>query len=197
MIRVVSQQQRTASMSKFHRKMSRVLSLVLRHDPHSIGLSLDDDGWGLIDDLIVGLRKDGKKISREIIERVVETSDQKRFTISEDGLMIRANEGHSVSINMEMVEKEPPTWLFHGTSAAAMELIEKEGLNKKEREFVHLTSDQASARKIAERKGKPVVVEIASKLMHKYDHVFYLADNGVWLTDHVPPDYLNKRTKLY
>lgn len=184
-------------MSKFDRKMSRVLSLVLRHDPYSIGLSLDDDGWAVIDDLIAALRKDGKKVDREIIERVVETSDQKRFRISEDGLMIRANEGHSVSINIQLEEKAPPTWLFHGTSVAAMDTIESEGLERKQRDFVHLSSEQASARKVAERKGKPVVIEIAAGLMHKNGHVFYQGDNGVWMTDHVPPDYLNKRTKLY
>ncbi len=184
-------------MSKFDNKVSRTLSLVLRHDPKSIGLTLDEDGWAVLDELVTGLQRDGKKLDREIIERVVANSDQQRFSISEDGLLIRANQGHSVEVNLSLEEKEPPTWLFHGTSLAALKSIEGEGIHRQERDYVHLTADQATARKCAQRKGKPVVIEVASKLMHKNGHVFYQADNGVWLTDHIPPDYMNKRAKLY
>ena len=184
-------------MNKFEKKISRILSLVLRHDPKSIGLTLDEDGWAVLDDLVAGLKKDGKKVDRALVETVVANSDLQRFTISEDGLKIRANEGHSVEVKLELEEKAPPTWLFHGTSLAALHKIEGEGLLRKERDYVHIWSDQASARKAAQRKGKPVVVEVASRMMEKHGHVFYQADNGVWMTDHVPPDYLNKRTKLY
>ncbi|MDB4275021.1 RNA 2'-phosphotransferase [Akkermansiaceae bacterium] len=184
-------------MSKFDKKVSRILSLVLRHDPKSIGLTLDENGWVPLADLVTGLQKDGKKIDQEIVERVVANSDQQRFAISEDGLLIRANQGHSVDVKLELEEKEPPTWLFHGTSLRALTVIEGQGIHKQERDYVHLSADQSTARKCAQRKGKPVVIEVASKLMHKNGHVFYQADNGVWLTDHIPPDYMNKRAKLY
>lgn len=184
-------------MNKFDRKMSRILSLVLRHEPHSIGMSLDEDGWAGIDDLIEGLRKDGKKIDREILERVVEGGAEKRFIFSEDGLMVRAIEGHSVSINVTLQEMEPPTWLFHGTSVAAMERIEGEGLLAKQRDHVHLSDNKPSAGKVAERKGKPVVLEVAAGLMFKNGFIFYRASNGVWMTSHVPPDYINKRSKMF
>lgn len=107
-------------MNKFEKKISRILSLVLRHDPKSIGLTLDEDGWAVLDDLVAGLKKDGKKVDRALVETVVANSDLQRFTISEDGLKIRANEGHSVEVKLELEEKAPPTWLFHGTSLAAL-----------------------------------------------------------------------------
>ncbi|MEP2777659.1 MAG: RNA 2'-phosphotransferase [Luteolibacter sp.] len=180
-------------MSKIKQRLSRVMSLVLRHDPGSIGLSLDDNGWALINELIVCLNCDGKRVDRELIETIVLNSDKQRFRISDDGRMIRANQGHSVAIDLKLKEKSPPKWLYHGTAAQSMRSIEREGLIKGTRQHVHLSMDKDTAKKVGARHGKPVVLEVAAQMLEQHGHRFYQADNGVWLTDHVPPDYLNQR----
>ncbi|MEP4077875.1 RNA 2'-phosphotransferase [Haloferula sp.] len=180
-------------MSKSEQRISRVMSLVLRHDPGSIGLSLDENGWAEIEALVDCLRRDGKRVDRELIEKVVATSDKQRFRISEDGRLIRANQGHSIEIDFKLDEKPPPEWLYHGTAMKSMGPIKREGLLKGERQYVHLSIDKETARKVGSRHGKPVILEVAAQLMEKHGHRFYQAENGVWLTDHVPPDYLNQR----
>ena len=169
------------------------MSLVLRHDPGSIGLSLDENGWAVVDELIVCLNRDGKKVDRELIEAVVKNSDKQRFRISDDGEMIRANQGHSVAIDLKLEKKSPPKWLYHGTATKWMGAIEKEGLIKGSRHHVHLSPDKETAKKVGARHGKPVVLEVAAQILEQHGYVFYLSENGVWLTDHVPPDYLNQR----
>ena len=169
------------------------MSLVLRHDPGSIRLSLDENGWASIQELIDCLNRHGRRVDRDLIQRVVETSDKQRFRISDDGLSIRANQGHSIEIDLKLEKKSPPKWLYHGTAAKSMAAIEREGLLKQSRQHVHLSSDQVTARKVGARHGKPVVLEIAAQLMEQHGHRFYQSETGVWLTEHVPPDYLNQR----
>ena len=180
-------------MSKIEKRISRVMSLVLRHDPSSIGLSLDENGWAVVDELVVCLNRDGKRADRKMIETVVANSDKQRFRISEDGRLIRANQGHSVAIDLKMEKKSPPKWLYHGASAKSMGAIEREGLVKGSRQHVHLSPDKETAKKVGARHGKPVVLEVAAQMLEQHGYHFYLSENGVWLTDHVPPDYLNQR----
>lgn len=180
-------------MSKIEQQISRFMSLVLRHDPGSIGLSLDENGWAAIQELIDCMNRHGKRVEREMILRVVETSDKQRFRISDDGLLIRANQGHSIAIDLKLEQKSPPQWLYHGTAAKSMPAIVREGLRKQARQHVHLSVDKETAKKVGARHGKAVVLEVASQLMEQHGLRFYLAENGVWLTEHVPPDYLNQR----
>ncbi|MDA7881538.1 RNA 2'-phosphotransferase [Akkermansiaceae bacterium] len=180
-------------MSKFENRLSRTLSLVLRHDPGAIGLQLDERGWAGIEELLRCLNNKGKRIDRALLEKIVASSDKQRFRISDDGLSIRANQGHSVCIELDLEEKAPPEFLFHGTASRFMSVIEREGLQKQSRHHVHLSSDQEAARKVGARHGKPVVLAVAAQLMVRHGYRFYLSENGVWLTDEVPPDYLNQR----
>ena len=169
------------------------MSLVLRHDPGSIGLTLDENGWGRFAELIVCLNQDGKRVDRELIEKIVRENDKQRFLISDDGQRIRANQGHSIEVELNLKEKSPPEWLYHGTATKSMSAIVREGLLKQSRQQVHLSADRVTAKKVGARHGKPVVLEVAAQLMQQHGHRFYQAENGVWLTDHVPPDYLNQR----
>lgn len=180
-------------MSKFEQRLSRLMSLVLRHDPGSIGLTLDENGWANLNDLIERLNAQGKHVDRAIIERVVQENDKQRFRLSDDGLRIRANQGHSIDIDLKLTPKSPPKWLYHGTADKTMPAIVREGLTKQSRQHVHLSPDRMTAKKVGARHGKPVVLEVAAQLMEQHGHRFYQSENGVWLTDHVPPDYLNQR----
>jgi putative RNA 2'-phosphotransferase len=181
------------AMSKFENQLSRFLSLVLRHDPGSIGLQLDENGWAKLADLIDCMQTHGKRVDHAMILRVVETSDKQRFRLSDDGLSIRANQGHSIAIDLKLEEMAPPQWLYHGTAVKSMPAIVREGLRKQSRQHVHLSVDRETAKKVGARHGKPVVLEVAAQLMVQHGYRFYRAENGVWLTDHVPPDYLNQR----
>ncbi len=169
------------------------MSLVLRHDPGSIGLTLDENGWASVEKLIECMNQHGRKVDRKMIQSVVESSDKQRFRISDDGLLIRANQGHSLAIELRLTAKSPPKWLYHGTAAKSMAAIEREGLRKQSRQHVHLSADQVTARKAGARHGKPVVLVVMAEVMADHGHQFSLAENGVWLTDHVPPDYLHQR----
>lgn len=169
------------------------MSLVLRHDPDSIGLKLDENGWTPVEELIACLKRDGKRVDREMIARVVEKSDKQRFRISDDGTMIRANQGHSVAIDLKLEKKSPPKWLYHGTATRAMNSIEREGLLRQSRNHVHLSMDKETAKKVGSRHGRAVVLEVAAQMMEQHGFDFYQSENGVWLTEHVPPDYLNQR----
>jgi putative RNA 2'-phosphotransferase len=180
-------------MSKFENQLSRFLSLVLRHDPGSIGLQLDENGWAKMADLIDCMNRHGKRVDHTMILRIVETSDKQRFRLSDDGMSIRANQGHSIEIDLKLEEKLPPQWLYHGTAVKSMPAIVREGLCKQSRQHVHLSMDRETAKKVGARHGKPVVLEVAAQLMAQHGYRFYQAENGVWLTEHVPPDYLNQR----
>ena len=177
-------------MSSAPVQLSKFLSFVLRHKPDAIGLSLDPQGWASIDELIEKANASGTPFNRDALLRVVETSDKKRFSISADGSRIRAAQGHSVSVELGLSPKEPPPVLYHGTATRFVEAILTEGLKPQTRQQVHLSLDEATARRVGQRHGKPVIFSVDAGRMHAKGVNFYQADNGVWLTDLVPPEFL-------
>lgn len=177
-------------MTKNEQKIGRFLSLVLRHDPTSIGLSLDSEGWAKIDDLLTCLKLKGKKLTREGLQAIVEASQQ-RFSLSEDGESVRASQGHSINIDIKLTPQSPPEVLYHSTCARFMDSIESKGLSKMSRQHVQLCGDIRSAHEIGRKHRKPIILEVASRLMESHGFKFFRSEDGVWLTEAVPPDYLN------
>lgn len=171
--------------------ISKFLSLVLRHQPQKIGLQPDSAGWVRIDELQARAAAHGKTISRALLQQVVESNDKQRFAISENGLSIRANQGHSIAVDLALAPAAPPARLLHGTASRFLEAILQQGLDKRQRHHVHLTTDEAIARSVGQRYGTVVLLAIDAASMHKDGHVFYESENHVWLTDHVPPRYLS------
>ena len=170
--------------------LSKFVSFVLRHKPDSIGLALDPQGWAGIDDLIEKSGAAGTRFSRDDLRHIVETSDKKRFSISADGLRIRAAQGHSVAVELGLPPREPPATLYHGTATRFVEAILAEGLKPQSRQQVHLSIDLATAQRVGQRHGKPFIFKVDARRMHLQGFNFYLADNGVWLVDRVPPEFL-------
>lgn len=178
-------------MSKQLNETSKFLSYVLRHEPQAIGITLDTEGWADIGALIEGANQSGKSLTRDLIQQVVDTSDKKRFSISEDGQCIRAAQGHSTNtVNITFPEKEPPEFLYHGTATRFMESIQQEGLKPRERQYVHLSEDEQTAISVAQRYGKPIALKIEALRMYQQGLKFFQAENGVWLTTHVPKHYI-------
>ena len=178
-------------MSKQLDKISKFLSYILRHQPEAIGITIDSDGWVNIDSLIMQANQHGEPLTRELIEQIVKTSDKKRFTISDDGLKIRAAQGHSTQqVKINHVEQIPPEFLYHGTATRFIDSIKKQGLVAGSRHYVHLSSDEKTANKVGERHGKPIVLKVKTLQMYQQGFKFYLADNGVWLTNTVPNTFL-------
>jgi putative RNA 2'-phosphotransferase len=176
---------------------SKFLSYVLRHQPQSIGLTLDSEGWAKIDALIAGAAKAGRKLDRALIDKVVETSDKKRFALSPDGTRIRAVQGHSTkTVALTYEEKVPPALLYHGTATRFLESIRAQGLIAKSRHHVHLSADPQTATAVGQRYGTPVVLTIDTARMHERGFKFYQAENGVWLTDTVPPEFISERLRM-
>jgi putative RNA 2'-phosphotransferase len=169
---------------------SKFLSLILRHKPEEIGLTLDPNGWAAIDELIALASTRGTQLSRDQIETIVAESDKQRFAISSDGTKIRANQGHSVGIALGLAPQTPPEQLFHGTATRFLDSIRESGLHSASRQHVHLSSDRETAEKVGSRHGKPVTLLVESGRMARDGHLFYLSENGVWLTDSVPAKYL-------
>jgi putative RNA 2'-phosphotransferase len=178
-------------MSFDHVKLSKFLSLVLRHKPDSIDLVLDPQGWVGIDELIEKGNAAGTRFSRDDLLLVVETSDKKRFSVSDDGLRIRAAQGHSVTVALGLPPREPPPILYHGTATRFVESIQREGLKPQSRQQVHLSIDRSTAQRVGLRHGKPFIFRVDAGRMHGQGFSFYLADNGVWLVDHVPSEFLS------
>ncbi len=177
-------------MDKHHVKVSKFLSLVLRHQPEKIGIELDPAGWVGVSRLLRGCAEQGFPISREELDYVVANNDKKRFAFSEDGRRIRASQGHSVEVELEYEPNAPPKLLYHGTTQRFLGSIRTQGLVNGKRHDVHLSRDAATALKIGQRHGKPVLLRIRAGDMHRAGHEFFLSANGVWLTDHVPAEYL-------
>ena len=177
-------------MSRDPVALSKFLSFVLRHKPDSIGLALDPQGWAGIDDLIEKSGAAGTRFSRDDLRHIVETSDKKRFSVSSDGLSIRAAQGHSVAVELGLPPREPPLTLYHGTATRFVAAILLEGLKPQSRQQVHLSIDLPTAQRVGQRHGKPFIFRIDALRMHRQGFRFYLADNGVWLVDQVPPEFL-------
>lgn len=171
--------------------ISKFLSLVLRHDPEKIGITLDENGWTECHDLIEASVRHGMKFDYETLAEVVRSNDKQRFSLSEDGKRIRANQGHSVAVDLALEPQVPPLFLYHGTVPKFLESIRQSGLLKGERHHVHLSADRVTASKVGERRGKPVILSIRATEMSKAGHSFYVSENGVWLTDAVLPEFID------
>ena len=172
-------------------RVSKFLSFVLRHHPDAIGLELDDAGWVEVETLLRESRASGTAITRADLEEVVATSPKRRFALSEHGLRIRARQGHSVGVELGYEPATPPEQLFHGTVAGALESIRAQGLMRMARLHVHLSSDRGTATNVGQRRGAPIILTVRAGQMHRGGFVFYVSANGVWLTEHVPPEFLD------
>lgn len=170
--------------------LSKFLSLVLRHEPKAIGVKLDARGWIAIDQLLAACAAHGETITRTMLDEIIATSPKQRFAVSDDGLRIRANHGHSIGVDLACEPATPPEPLFHGTVADVLPAIRDRGLLKMARQYVHLSAERETARIVAVRRGTPLILEIAAGRMHFDGHVFFRSTSGVWLTDNVPPAYL-------
>ena len=169
---------------------SKFLSLVLRHQPEIIGLPLDDAGWADID-VLIRLSQPHKPLTRALIEQVVEENSKQRFAISDDGRRIRANQGHSIEVELGLQPVTPPTLLYHGTATRFVDAIRREGLVKRSRQHVHLSADAGTATTVGARHGKPVVLIVRAGEMAAVGHAFFRSENGVWLTDAVPVEFID------
>ncbi len=172
-------------------KISKLLSLVLRHNPAKIGVSLDAEGWIDVDTLLRAMQKAGVRIDLELLEQVVEQNDKQRFSFSDDARKIRANQGHSLPVELGLETLKPPEILFHGTATRFLDSICKQGLLPKGRRQVHLSADEQTAIKVGRRHGNAVVLQVFAGQMQQNGHLFYRSKNGVWLTDTVPPEFLD------
>lgn len=177
-------------MDKREIKISKFLSLVLRHKPEEIGLKLDEAGWVPVAELMAACRDNDFEFTAEELRRVVANNDKKRFSFSEDEILIRANQGHSVEVELGYQPAMPPETLFHGTADRFLDSIKKQGLLKGKRHHVHLSADTETAANVGQRHGKPVVLKVNAGQMLQDGFVFYISTNGVWLTEHVPVSYL-------
>lgn len=173
------------------KKTSVFISLILRHQPDVIGISLDRNGWANVHELINGINKTGKySIDMPMLEEIVRTDNKKRYSFNEDKSKIRANQGHSINVDVELKEAVPPEILYHGTGEKYVDSINAEGLKPKSRLYVHLSKDVETAVKVGSRHGKPVVYIVASGEMYRHGYKFYVSENGVWLTKNVPVDFM-------
>lgn len=172
-------------------KIGKYICLILRHKPEIIGIELDKNGWANVDELINGLKKKYPDFNREKLEYIVKTDNKQRYSLSDDKSKIRARQGHSIDVDVELKELTPPELLYHGTAERFLESIMKEGLVPKSRLYVHLSKDVDTAEKVGKRHGKPAVLKIETWKMAEDGFKFYLSENGVWLTKAVPPKYLS------
>jgi putative RNA 2'-phosphotransferase len=177
---------------KENQRISKFLSLVLRHQPETIGIRLDENGWVDLQLLIFKMNQHGVNISMEILDHVVATNNKKRFAYNEGRTLIRASQGHSVNVELGYEPQKPPEILYHGTAERFSESILKIGLEKQSRQHVHLSVEVETAISVGKRHGKPVIFEVASGEMFADGFVFYFSENKVWLTDHVPVRYLKQ-----
>ena len=171
-------------------RISKYLSLHLRHQPETLGLELGPGGWVSVSALLAGAAKNGFPITREELEDVVAGSDKQRFSLNAGGTQIRANQGHSVPVDLQLEPVEPPEILYHGTGANSVAAILTTGLEKMSRHHVHLSPDVPTAINVGKRHGRPVVLEVSALTMHRDGHVFFRSTNGVWLVESVPAQYL-------
>lgn len=165
---------------------SKLISLILRHKPETIGITLDEHGWANVNELLKGL-----KIDMALLEEIVSTDDKQRYSFNEDKTLIRANQGHSILVDVELEEAQPPDLLWHGTSTKYCHSIYDSGLIPKSRLYVHLSHDVETAINVGKRHGEVALFSVDAAGMYKDGFKFYLSKNGVWLTKHVPVEYLS------
>jgi putative RNA 2'-phosphotransferase len=174
-------------------KLSKYLSYHLRHAPQELGLTLEPGGWVKINDLLTAASKDKYTIARSELESIVANCDKQRFSIDPTGEKIRANQGHSVEVDLKLEPMGPPAVLYHGTPEKSVAVILASGLQKMARHHVHLSADMPTAKKVGSRRGTPVILQIDAAAMDAAGAIFYRSGNGVWLTDFVAPEYLSRR----
>lgn len=170
-------------------KLGRFLSYVLRHNPSAAGITLDAHGWADVGELLFGVRRTGRQIDMDTLERIVRENNKRRYSFSENHTKIRANQGHSIPVDIELKEEKPPRRLYHGTAERFLPSIRREGIRKMNRQFVHLSADFQTATEVGLRHGTPAVIVIDAEAMARNGTVFYLSENGVWLCEHVAPEY--------
>jgi putative RNA 2'-phosphotransferase len=173
-------------------KASKFMSLILRHDPGAAGVGLDANGWAVVDEMLAGMARKGFPITRQVLDEIVAEDSKGRYTISDDGLRIRANQGHSIAVDVELEELRPPDVLFHGTASRFAEPIRRDGLKPMSRQHVHLSLNEPTALSVGRRHGKPVIFRIDAKRMADAGIKFYRSANGVWLVGAVPAEYLTE-----
>ena len=173
------------------KETSKFIALILRHKPEEIGIALDEHGWANVDELIAGISK-RQPFSMTDLEVIVATDEKGRYSFNEDKTLIRANQGHSIPVDVELEKVEPPEFLYHGTGEKYVESIEEKGIIPKSRLYVHLSSDYDTAVKVGSRHGKPVVFRVWANKMYRDGFVFFKSVNGVWLTKEVPTQYFNR-----
>ena len=171
-------------------KASKFLSLILRHEPERVGLKLGEAGWVSVEELLQAVNRHGVALSLEQLKHVVATSDKKRYAFSEDGLRIRANQGHSVEVDLQYPQQTPPEILYHGTATRFLDGIRKDGLQKMGRHDVHLSAETKVTLQVGGRHGKPVLLTIRAGDMHRAGFVFRCSTNGVWLVERVPTEFI-------
>lgn len=174
------------------KETSKYMSLILRHKPEAIGITLDEHGWADVDELIEGISRT-QNFNMDILEEIVRTDEKQRYSFNDDKTKIRANQGHSIEVDVELEEKEPPEILWHGTGEKFATSIDNIGLIPKSRLYVHLSKDEETATIVGRRHGKPVLYMVNTREMYKDGFKFFLSKNGVWLTKEVPVRYLEKQ----
>ena len=175
------------------KETSKFISLILRHRPETIGISLDEHGWADVQELIRGINSAGRHhLDGELLEEIVRTDEKQRYSFNEDHTLIRANQGHSIPVDVELEEKTPPAVLYHGTGGKYTASIDEQGLLPRGRLYVHLSSDPETAKKVGSRHGRPVIYTVDCAAMTADGYAFFLSANKVWLTKKVPAKYLRK-----
>ena len=174
-------------------KTSKFIALILRHKPETIGITLDEHGWANVQELIDGINATGKHhLNMELLEEIVRLDEKQRYSFNEDRSLIRANQGHSIPVDVDLRETLPPKVLYHGTGKKYVPSIDEQGLIPKSRLYVHMSADKETAKTVGSRHGRPVIYEIDCKSMSEDGYRFYLSENHVWLTKAVPAKYLKK-----
>ncbi|MBQ6257788.1 MAG: RNA 2'-phosphotransferase [Clostridia bacterium] len=168
----------------------KFISLILRHKPETIGIALDEHGWADVEEQNAGIQKTRPDFNREILEEIVRTNNKQRYSFNEDHSKIRANQGHSIAVDVDLKEEKPPEILYHGTGEKSVPSIREEGLVPRSRLYVHMSKDIATAIQVGSRHGKPVVFTVQSGRMYEAGFKFWISKNDVWLTKEVPPEYL-------
>jgi putative RNA 2'-phosphotransferase len=178
-------------MPRNDKKASKFLSYVLRHKPEKIGITLDENGYVLVNELLLALQTNGwASFEKKDLDNIVETNNKKRFAYSADGLSIRASQGHSIQVDLNLEPQDPPEFLYHGTVDKFLPDIKQEGLNRRSRHDVHLSEDKGTATNVGSRRGKPIILAIQAMRMHRAGYSFYRSANGVWLTNDVPSKFI-------
>ena len=172
-------------------KMSKLIAMTLRHKPEALGLAMDEHGWVETQALIEKLNAI-QPFDMETLEEIVRTDSKQRYAFSADKSRIRANQGHSLPVDQELLPQEPPKTLWHGTATRFAESIERQGLKPMNRQYVHLSDDTQTAILVGRRHGSPLIYEVDAEAMFKAGYSFYRSENGVWLADAVPPAYLKR-----